>query len=129
MRIFFLSKPGLNFKCLAGRGGGGGDALLPIVFFFPLLFASSFLCSTFLVPPLSLSGTGFLRFATIDTWGHNTFTEKFFWKTDENSQDNSEEAKHSHVLEENRKSSIMKAVWCWSLNRQENQAMEVEIQQ
>ena len=34
MRIFFLSKPGLNFRCLAGRGGGGGDASLPIAFFF-----------------------------------------------------------------------------------------------
>lgn len=52
-------------------------------------------------------------------------------KTYENSKDNSKKAKHDQVQKKKKKASIMKimkAVECWFLNRQEDQAMEVEIQ-
>lgn len=77
--------------------GSGGNALFPVAFFFLFYLLHLFSMQTLLVPVLSLSGTGLLSFATIDIWGHNTFAERFIWKTDENSQDNFEEAKHNQV--------------------------------
>ena len=93
--LSFKARPQLQVPGTV-RGVGAMPCFL-LHFFFLFYLLHLFSMQTLLVSLLSLSGTGLLSFATIDIWGHNTFAERFIWKTDENSQDNFEEAKHNQV--------------------------------